>query len=140
MARTRTKDAAADILERVAGGMSLVKACGANNLTHGAFLDACAKDADLADRYARARQSCLEFHAEILIDLCDTPVEGTETTIKADGGVEVKTGDMLGHRKLQIDTRKWLLAKLMPSKYGEKLDLNHSGSISVPVILNTGRK
>ena len=30
---------------------------------------------------------------------------------------------MLEHRKLRIDSRKWLLAKLAPKKYGDKLDL-----------------
>jgi hypothetical protein len=28
---------------------------------------------------------------------------------------------MLGHRRLQIDARKWIASKLKPKKYGEKL-------------------
>ena len=30
---------------------------------------------------------------------------------------------MLGHRKLQIDTRKWMLSKMLPKIYGDKLEL-----------------
>jgi len=40
--------------------------------------------------------------------------EGTATTIE----------DMLGHRKLQIETRLKLLAKFHPTKYGDKLGLH----------------
>lgn len=42
---------------------------------------------------------------------------------------ERRQEDMLGHRKLQIETRLKLLAKWDPRRYGEKLDLKHSGNI-----------
>lgn len=130
---TRTRDAAPDILERVSRGESLRKACEANGLRDSAFLNRCADDAKLSEQYARAKATGLELLAEQLLEISDTPLEGTETTIKADGGVEVKTGDMLGHRKLQIDTRKWLLSKLLPKKYGDKVDLNHAGKDGGPL-------
>lgn len=120
---TRTKDAVPDILERVSRGESLRKACAANGIDAAGFCQRVREDDLLAQQYARAKEIGLELLAEQLVDLCDTPQEGTETTIKADGGVEVKTGDMLGHRKLQIDTRKWLLSKLLPKKYGDKMTL-----------------
>lgn len=53
--------------------------------------------------------------------IADTPMEGVEFVTKADGGVEEKRGDMLGHRKLQIETRLKLLAKWNPKKYGDKM-------------------
>lgn len=130
---TRTKDATPDILRRISEGESLRKACAANGLTIRSFLDLCDRDQEIATQYTRAREAGLEVLADQLVDLCDTPVEGTETTVKADGGVEVKTGDMLGHRKLQIDTRKWLLSKLLPKKYGDKVDLNHAGKDGGPL-------
>lgn len=109
------------------------KACEANGLRDSAFLNRCADDSKLSEQYARAKSTGLELLAEQLLEISDTPLEGTETTIKADGGVEVKTGDMLGHRKLQIDTRKWLLSKLLPKKYGDKVDLNHAGKDGGPL-------
>lgn len=36
--------------------------------------------------------------------------------------------------RLRIDTRKWLAMKLKPKKYGEKIDLNHTGSVPVKEI------
>ena len=49
--------------------------------------------------------------------------EGTTTkdTIK---GLEITTGDMLGHRRLKIDALKWYLSKRNPKKYGDKSGLD----------------
>ena len=33
----------------------------------------------------------------------------------------------------RIDTRKWIAAKLKPKKYGDKVDVNHGGGISLTV-------
>ena len=55
--------------------------------------------------------------------IADTPVVGEETTEKANGDTETRKGDMLGHRKLQIETRLKLLAKWDPKRYGERTTL-----------------
>jgi hypothetical protein len=36
---------------------------------------------------------------------------GTETITKANGDVRTIVGDMIEHRRLQVDTRKWALSK-----------------------------
>ena len=36
--------------------------------------------------------------------------------------------------KLKIHARMWLAAKLLPKKYGDKLDLNHGGQSDNPII------
>jgi hypothetical protein len=33
--------------------------------------------------------------------------------------------------RLQVDARKWLMSKLMPKKYGDKVGVEHSGTIGV---------
>lgn len=35
------------------------------------------------------------------------------------------TGDMIEHRRLQIDARKWRLSKMAPKRYGDKSALDH---------------
>lgn len=67
--------------------------------------------------YAREIRSDILF--EELIDIADTPEEGVITTEKPTG-IEIRRGDMEGHRRLKIDTRKWVVAKMNPKKYGEK--------------------
>lgn len=120
-----------EVLERVAAGESLVTICksdGMPKLT--AVFGWLAADKEYADKYARAKSLCLEAWAEETIHIANTPVQGVTRTVKADGGVEEKTADMIEHRRLQIETRKWMLAKLAPKKYGDKQHIEHSGGFT----------
>jgi hypothetical protein len=45
---------------------------------------------------------------------------------------KISTGDMVERSRLQIDSRKWLAAKLAPKKYGDKLEL--AGDPDRPII------
>jgi hypothetical protein len=86
-----------------------------------------------AESIARAREEGFDVIAAECLSIANTPIEGVETTID-DKGVSEKRGDMLGHRKLQIETRLKLLAKWDPKRYGEKLDVTQevklTGSVS----------
>jgi hypothetical protein len=43
--------------------------------------------------------------------------------VKADGTTERKVADMIDRARLQIEARKWILAKLCPRKYGERIEV-----------------
>lgn len=70
---------------------------------------------------ARAREVMCHTLADQTLDIADTPKLGIVRTTKADGSIEERQEDMTAHRRLQIDTRKWLLARWLPKVYGEKL-------------------
>lgn len=73
--------------------------------------------------------------AEDVLEISDTPVMGEIKTIKPDGSIEIKQDEMLGHRRLQIDTRKWLMAKMKPKKYGDKYDVTSDGkALPTPIL------
>lgn len=76
------------------------------------------EDPVFSAQFARARDRGFDAIAEEALEIANTPVEGIETE---DDGEKIKTrrGDMLGHRKLQVETRLKLLAKWSPKKYGE---------------------
>lgn len=80
-----------------------------------------------SEQYAKAKQESADAMAEDILDIADTPVIGEIKTIRPDGSIEIKQDEMLGHRRLQIDTRKWLMSKMKPKKYGEKLDMTSDG-------------
>lgn len=82
---------------------------------------------EFSEQYAIAKEESADAMAEDLLEIADTPVMGEVKTIKPDGLIEVKQDDMLGHRRLQVDTRKWLMAKMKPKKYGDKLDMTSDG-------------
>lgn len=84
------------------------------------------KDDDFSAAIARAREVGHDAIAEEALNIADTPIEGIRTKVGKDG-TEVTTEDMLGHRKLQIETRLKLLAKWNPKKYGDKLEVKTDG-------------
>jgi hypothetical protein len=78
---------------------------------------------DLRERYARARTA----QADTIFDECLAIADQyDEAADRGEGGVE-----HIQRARLRIDTRKWMAGKLRPAKYGEKLDLNHSGGVTV---------
>lgn len=92
------------------------------------------RDTDFSARFARARDMGADAIAEEALEIADTPVEGVRTETDEDGIKEVRE-DMLGHRRLQVDTRLKLLAKWHPKKYGEKLSTELTGADGGPVIV-----
>lgn len=95
-----------------------------------------AKDPDLAAAIAHARDVGYDALAEDCLRIADTPVLGEEISESEDEEgvkrVTVKKVDMLGHRKLQIETRLKLLAKFNPKKYGDRV--THAGDDENPVV------
>jgi len=66
--------------------------------------------------------------------------DGTDLCVaKAEKVVEVKTitGDMIERAKLQVDTRKWLLSKMAPKRYGDRLEL--AGDKDAPLAITVRR-
>jgi hypothetical protein len=70
--------------------------------------------------------------AEDILYISDNPMPGEIVTTKEDADgkrIETKREDMLGHRRLMVETRKFLMAKQKPKKYGDKLVLDSKTKI-----------
>lgn len=90
---------------------------------------------EFSEQYAKAKEESADAMAEDVLHISDTPIMGETKTIKPDGSVEIKQDEMLGHRRLQIDTRKWLMAKMKPKKYGDKIDHTTNGKdLPTPIL------
>jgi len=92
-------------------------------------------DEALAARIAHARDLGADAIAEEALQIADTTQEGVTLTTDEKGTKEVR-GDMLGHRKLQIETRLKLLAKWNPKKYGDKVETTHVGDRERPIVVS----
>jgi len=82
------------------------------------------RDQELSTAIARARDIGYDALAEECLFIADTPHMGKKKVFTSgadedEDSVTVTEEDMLGHRKLQIETRLKLLAKFNPKKYGE---------------------
>jgi hypothetical protein len=139
---TYTDAAAEEIVERLSNGEPLRQICRDEHMppwrTVYGWIDA---DEQFSARIARAREIGEEAIFQDALRIADTPLMGEETE-ESENGLKIKRSDMLGHRKLQIDTRLKLLAKWNPRKYGEKLEVGGAGGGPMMVIIKdwTGRK
>jgi hypothetical protein len=43
--------------------------------------------------------------------------------------------EVIAHKRVQIDTRKWMLSKMLPKIYGDKLTQEHTGANGGPIAL-----
>lgn len=121
------------IIEAVSRGETLTSACASENLHRWTFYDWMKSDESLSQRFARARELGFDALADECIKIANSPQEGSVTTVD-DKGISVRTEDMLGHRKLQIETRLKLLAKWDPKRYGDKIQ--HTGDGGGPIAVN----
>jgi len=121
----RDKDAICQaVLKGMRDGLSAFKACqeaGVPQSTFNRWVDA---DAKLAEDYAHAREDLIERMAQEVLELADSDVPET--------GEGKKDWQAIQKHKLQVDTRKWLLSKLLASVFGDKLALG--GADDLPPI------
>lgn len=85
---------------------------------------------EFASRLARARELQAYLFVEECVEIADTLDIGEETVKRGDN-LEVRRGDMLAHRRLRIQTRLDVAAKMAPKVFGNKLDLSGNVSISL---------
>lgn len=123
------------ICDRLMDGESLRKICASDDMPSKATVLRWLHDdtGGFEAKYTRARAIQFEGEADRILELADICREGVKTTVKANGDVETVTADMIERAKLQIDTRKWFLSKLVPKKYGDKLQTELSGPGGQPI-------
>ncbi|MDX0320355.1 terminase small subunit protein [Sinorhizobium meliloti] len=115
------------VLEKLSIGKSLREICSAEGMPSESLVRKWVmKDEDFGAQYARAREAGMEALADEILQIADSQ-EGD--VLKTEDGREVVNHDAIQRARLRVDTRKWLMSKIAPKKYGDRLDLNHSGSI-----------
>lgn len=106
-------DLMAKVCARVATGQLATDAAIAEGTTATRIREWAAEDAELAAIYARARSLQADAMAEEIISLSDAAANGTTEQIQA--------------ARLAVDSRKWLVSKIAPRLYGERIDYTSGG-------------
>ena len=122
----------ATICERIANGESLKAICEDDALPSKALVFAwLGQDADFLDKYARAREAQADAVFDEILTIADDGRNDWMERKNAEGQNIgwMENGEALRRSQLRIDARKWMAGKLKPKKYGDRLDLNHSGHI-----------
>jgi terminase small subunit-like protein len=73
------------------------------------------------EQYAHARNVQAELMFDELLEIADK----SDKIVKS--GAAKKAGAFAQNQRLKVETRKWYLSKVLPKKFGEKLDLTSDG-------------
>lgn len=128
------------ICERLSEGESLRSICSTEDMPNKSTVFRwLAKHEAFRDQYARAR----EIQADALFDeILDIADNASNDWMEREGdGNEgwVLNGEHMQRSRLRVDARKWMAGKLRPKVYGEKLDIEASGSFTVNLPAHTGK-
>ncbi len=133
---TYTEKVADQICEMIADGTPLREICRMEKMPGWVTVYQWIKEQPaFAERFAHARELGFDAIAEDALRIANTPQIG-ETEESSDNGLKIKREDMLGHRKLQVETRLKLLAKWAPKKYGESIRQELTGANGGPITMN----
>lgn len=125
-----------EICARLATGEPLAVICREEYMPHPSTVrDWMAADADLSRRIAHAREDGEDQIAAKTQEIVLAPPVMTMT----EHGEKVDTGDV-ALRKVQADHLLKLLSKWNPKRWGEKLEVEHSGKIELSDRLRAARE
>ena len=122
-----TQALAEEICERIANGETLNQICRDEHMPERrTVVDWALNDRDgFSARYARARDAQLEHWADEIVEISDDGSnDWIERETKSGRVITVLNDEAVQRSRLRADNRKWLLSKLKPERYGDKLELS----------------
>ena len=119
-------DARAALLDWLAGGGTVSSyARQPQSPTLGQIRQACAADPQLAQDMRSARAEGADAIADECGAIADTPSDHP---------------DDVAHRRLRIETRRWLARCWNPSTYGDASRVTHAGDAAAPVVVTDAER
>lgn len=120
------------VCELMGVGLPTGKACREAKIPKATFLHWVATGEPwILDLYSEARGQILDHWAEEVLTLAD---QDPERIVDASGAARLDSASVQ-HARLRVESRKWLLSKLAPKKYGEKIVQEHTGVDGGPIAM-----
>lgn len=118
------------ICERLAGGESLRAICRTEGFPSDRAVRRWATDDPdgFGARFSAAREAGWHVIAEEILAIAD---DGANDSYVDENGFRRTDNDVVQRSRLRVDTRKWLLSKMLPKVFGEKTAIEHSGGFSL---------
>ena len=111
--RYQTKKNASFILTEIKSGRSLREVCKTNNWPLTTVYDWLQRD--YAEQYVQAQDARADAMFDELVEIADAPMADKVEVMQA---------------KLKIDPRKWIMSRMKPKKYGDKVDVSMGGKVT----------
>jgi len=119
-----SEQTAAAICERLANGETILAICRdegmPSHVTMYRWLEA---NEEFRTKYAFARNVGYERMADEVLEIAD---DSSGDFIEGEDGPK-PNGELVARSRLRVDTRKWLLSKALPKRYGERVTNVHEG-------------
>ena len=81
---------------------------------------------EFSEAYAHAREAAAD---KMVIETIAIADDGRNDTYLDDDGNPRTDTDVIQRSKLRVETRKWLMARMAPKTYGDRIETVHSGEI-----------
>ncbi|MES2240452.1 MAG: hypothetical protein V4497_09375 [Bacteroidota bacterium] len=129
------------IISEIESGKSLISAINTNGMpSTSTFYIWLEEEPEKSKRYTRA----CEARELLLFDEILSIADKQDKDVDEVDGIEVINHNVINRNRLQIDARKWVLGKMNPKKYGEKIDMTSDGEkvsqVTIFQLPDNGRK
>lgn len=122
-----TNKLADKICQMIAQGQSVRSICAEKDMiSMQTFFRWLRENDKFREQYARACEERSYMHAEDIIEIADNATNDYMEKLEGDG--YIFNSENVQRSRLRIDTRKWLMSKLNPKVYGDKLDMTTNGN------------
>lgn len=128
-----------EICNRIANGESLASICRDEGApTYSTVMEWLKEDKKFSDRYTLARETQAERMAEEILEIADDGRNDTQVDEKGHQSVDY---DHIQRSKLRVDARKWVAARLLPKKYGDRpLETNITTNVQNIVLFSEDKR
>ena len=124
--RTTFRQETADtICEAVADGKTITEICSMDGMpARSTVFKWLAEIEGFSDQYARAKETQMDRMADELLEIADDATNDWMKRRQGDDEIDVANQEHIQRSRLRVDTRKWLMSKLAPKKYGDKQQIS----------------
>lgn len=88
-------------------------------------------DPSFAEQYMRAREMQAEAFGDELQEIADNGENDWMEDNRPYCQGWRQNGEAVARSRLRFDQRRWWMSKVLPQRYGDKLDVNHGGEVKV---------
>lgn len=126
-----SQDKADAICAALSSGYSLRKAAKAQGVDPSTVLRWVDANENFSQQYADARTRGYQLLADELIEIAD---DSSGDTIETEDGPR-HNAEFAARSRLRLDTRKWMLSKMLPKVYGDKIETTHEVGDSIRAVV-----
>lgn len=129
-----TEELASRICERLAAGESLRSVCRDDDMPAPSTVIGWTNSNEaFSEQYAKARQHGYQFMADELLEIADDGSNDWMERHDDENAGWQANGEHIQRSRLRVDTRKWMLSKVLPKVYGDKVQHTGGGEGDNPI-------